>query len=154
MSYSPVRHSSLLWCVRLACIRHAASVHPEPGSNSPWYIHHQSSSLTLLFFITFFVISYWLFLSLYWRVLFSFQWSLAAPSSDCLFILPRPFSFDKPFFNFFIIFLLLLPASISSYSILSPFIHCFLTFTLFELFLCFLFNFLISIICKHISLFT
>ena len=22
-------------CVRLACIRHAASVHPEPGSNSP-----------------------------------------------------------------------------------------------------------------------
>ena len=34
--YSPVRH----WCtstpVWLACIRHAASVHPEPGSNSPF----------------------------------------------------------------------------------------------------------------------
>ena len=27
----------LLHTVRLACIRHAASVHPEPGSNSPHY---------------------------------------------------------------------------------------------------------------------
>ena len=27
--------STLLHSVRLACIRHAASVHPEPGSNSP-----------------------------------------------------------------------------------------------------------------------
>ena len=41
--YSPVRHSVTkvahrnvcLWhSVRLACVRHAASVHPEPGSNS------------------------------------------------------------------------------------------------------------------------
>ena len=41
--YSPVRHSVTTssprrdpsWCfVRLACVRHAASVHPEPGSNS------------------------------------------------------------------------------------------------------------------------
>ena len=30
--------------VRLACIRHAASVHPEPGSNSPHYV----GKLTLL----------------------------------------------------------------------------------------------------------
>ena len=35
MYYSPVRHSSIAARVRLACIRHAASVHPEPGSNSP-----------------------------------------------------------------------------------------------------------------------
>src|SRR5437763_2589817 len=39
MCYSPVRHS-LSWFaprkdVRLACVRHAASVYPEPGSNSP-----------------------------------------------------------------------------------------------------------------------
>ena len=41
--YSPVRHSSFSGgassggkrSVRLACIRHAASVRPEPGSNSP-----------------------------------------------------------------------------------------------------------------------
>jgi hypothetical protein len=41
--YSPVRHYEsrsfrrsliLLFTVRLACVRHAASVHPEPGSNS------------------------------------------------------------------------------------------------------------------------
>ncbi len=34
--YSPVRHSYPKISVRLACIRHAASVHPEPGSNSPF----------------------------------------------------------------------------------------------------------------------
>jgi hypothetical protein len=37
--YSPVRHSPPQTNpgvpVRLACVRHAASVHPEPGSNSP-----------------------------------------------------------------------------------------------------------------------
>jgi hypothetical protein len=30
---------TLLHTVRLACIRHAASVHPEPGSNSPSIVH-------------------------------------------------------------------------------------------------------------------
>ena len=37
--YSPVRHSTLrrsAFLVRLACVKHAASVHPEPGSNSPF----------------------------------------------------------------------------------------------------------------------
>ena len=38
MYYSPVRHSSIAARVRLACISHAASVHPEPGSNSPLYV--------------------------------------------------------------------------------------------------------------------
>ena len=37
--YSPVRHSctpaSWSLTVRLACVKHAASVRPEPGSNSP-----------------------------------------------------------------------------------------------------------------------
>ena len=35
--YSPVRHSSTPkgLSVRLACVKHAASVRPEPGSNSP-----------------------------------------------------------------------------------------------------------------------
>jgi hypothetical protein len=32
--YSPVRHALLAKRVRLACVRHAASVYPEPGSNS------------------------------------------------------------------------------------------------------------------------
>ena len=43
--YSPVRHSVTIQSprrdqvkcfVRLACVKHAASVHPEPGSNSRW----------------------------------------------------------------------------------------------------------------------
>ena len=37
--YSPVRHSThtrRCFLVRLACVKHAASVHPEPGSNSPF----------------------------------------------------------------------------------------------------------------------
>ena len=42
--YSPVRHfisfpkESLI--VRLACLRHAASVDSEPGSNSRWFLSH------------------------------------------------------------------------------------------------------------------
>src|SRR6185437_6807689 len=32
---SPVRHSCIAALVRLACVMHAASVCPEPGSNSP-----------------------------------------------------------------------------------------------------------------------
>ena len=37
--YSPVRHSHIAMSVRLACIRHAASVYPEPGSNSPYVLY-------------------------------------------------------------------------------------------------------------------
>ena len=50
MYYSPVRHSIPKYCVRLACIRHAASVHPEPGSNSPLF-SISSSSLTLFIYL-------------------------------------------------------------------------------------------------------
>ena len=62
--YSPVRHSLVIHrqlgastinqlgqCVRLACIRHAASVHPEPGSNSPFDLY--SDALRLVFMIVF-----------------------------------------------------------------------------------------------------
>ena len=45
--YSPVRHWSIAAPVRLACIRHAASVHPEPGSNSPLSL--SSSRLSVCF---------------------------------------------------------------------------------------------------------
>ena len=44
--YSPVRHSpagrasSPPAAVRLACVKPAASVHPEPGSNSPLLVYH------------------------------------------------------------------------------------------------------------------
>ena len=44
--YSPVRHSPAVRAsshpaaVRLACVKPAASVHPEPGSNSPLLVYH------------------------------------------------------------------------------------------------------------------
>ncbi len=50
--YSPVRHLAVKYSklypvlVRLACVKHAASVHSEPGSNSPL-------SLNLTYLITF-----------------------------------------------------------------------------------------------------
>ena len=34
MYYSPVRHEKI---IRLACVKYATSVHPEPGSNSHNY---------------------------------------------------------------------------------------------------------------------
>ena len=36
--------------VRLACVKHAASVHPEPGSNSPLYFFKLQVSIQLLRF--------------------------------------------------------------------------------------------------------
>ena len=43
MCYSPVRHSLITQRVRLACVRHAASVYPEPGSNSPYIMFRTHS---------------------------------------------------------------------------------------------------------------
>ena len=45
----PLSHLSKLKCfVRLACVRHAASVHPEPGSNSQYIVSQQLSLLKSL----------------------------------------------------------------------------------------------------------
>ena len=76
--------------VRLACIRHAASVHPEPGSNSPFDL-----ALRCLWHLS------WRF-RLYFYFLFSFQRS-SAPQ-QCSSILPNTFRFVKCFFIFFHIF--------------------------------------------------
>ena len=50
--YSPVRHSgagaSSRLAVRLACLRRAASVRSEPGSNSPSFIHKTPKGLMTL----------------------------------------------------------------------------------------------------------
>ena len=50
MYYSPVRDCCPKTAVSLACIRHAASVHPEPGSNSPFDF---SSDVSLTSFFLF-----------------------------------------------------------------------------------------------------
>ena len=50
LTRSPLGHleQALLDLVRLACIRHAASVHPEPGSNSPFAHPVQFSKIDFL----------------------------------------------------------------------------------------------------------
>ena len=86
--------------VRLACIRHAASVHPEPGSNSPFDLALRCLwHLSLQLFVCLF--RNWRF-SLYFYFLFSFQRS-SAPQ-QCSSILPNTFHFVKCFFIFFHIF--------------------------------------------------
>ena len=79
--------------VRLACIRHAASVHPEPGSNSPSshgehlaLLCFHSSECQFLFYLTCFC------------SVISVRLALLA---ECLFTIPLPFSLVKSFFIFF-----------------------------------------------------
>ena len=96
MYYSPVRHSMPKHCVRLACIRHAASVHPEPGSNSPlsFSIFRQFHVfLTLL--VSFFSID-----------VFTVQFSMSlCPLVECSSIIPSILYLCKSFFYFFSFFL-------------------------------------------------
>ena len=54
--------------VRLACIRHAASVHPEPGSNSPLSYFFQTTLVCLALFYFFNLIDV-----VFYSFLFSFQ---------------------------------------------------------------------------------
>ena len=109
LTRSPLGHleQALLDLVRLACIRHAASVHPEPGSNSPFDCLF-SSFLTLCFQASF------LFLSgrlasffLNWRFLFSFQRSSLLSASARLYY-HLFFLSSTTFLHFFYLFLLFL----------------------------------------------
>lgn len=58
--YAPVRHSppSIATCaaVRLACIKPAASVHPEPGSNSPLFRKFNTVNLVQIYLTHSFVV--------------------------------------------------------------------------------------------------
>ena len=55
--YSPVRHSLGIATklVRLACIRHAASVYPEPGSNSQKIFNSICDSIINKYWFTFII---------------------------------------------------------------------------------------------------
>ena len=105
MYYSPVRHSSPKWSVRLACIRHAASVHPEPGSNSPLSYSFQTTLVCLALFY---------FLNLIDVVFYSFLFSFQCPLTwlsrrvPIYITIPSPFckAFFLSFFVFFSIFFL------------------------------------------------
>ena len=45
-THSPLSRPLRADCVRLACLKHAASVHPEPGSNSPYELLRRFSPKT------------------------------------------------------------------------------------------------------------
>ena len=100
MYYSPVRHSSPKWSVRLACIRHAASVHPEPGSNSPLSYFFQTTLVCLALFYFFNLIDV-----VFYSFLFSFQCPLTWLSRrvPIYITILSPFckAFSCPFFIFF-----------------------------------------------------
>ena len=85
--------------VRLACIRHAASVHPEPGSNSPFDLCSKRS-LTFSFLICFFkevsLLLNWRFLVQFSKIEF-LRHTLVECHKIILFFLPS----CNPFFHFF-----------------------------------------------------
>ena len=99
MYYSPVRHSSPKWSVRLACIRHAASVHPEPGSNSPLSYSFQTTLVCLALFYFFNLIDV-----VFYSFLFSFQCPLTWLSRRVPIYITIPSPFCKAFFLYFFIF--------------------------------------------------
>ena len=104
MYYSPVRHSPPKWCVRLACIRHAASVHPEPGSNSPLsYVKTLNVFLTLINCFSLFRYLETFFLLTCFCLVFNV---LLVTLAECSYNISFPFSFVKSFFIFFYLFLL------------------------------------------------
>ena len=103
MYYSPVRHSCLKTSpqasVRLACIRHAASVHPEPGSNSPLSYFFQTTLVCLALFYFFNLIDV-----VFYSFLFSFQCPLTWLSRRVPIYITIPSPFCKAFFLSFFIF--------------------------------------------------
>ena len=102
--YSPVRHwlpkkaSFSLPSVRLACIRHAASVHPEPGSNSPFDLALRCLWHLSLYNCLFFEIDVLV------CILFPVQFSKIMCTSAVLIYITKYFSLRQMFFWFFFMF--------------------------------------------------
>ena len=120
--------------VLLACIRHAASVHPEPGSNSPlsFYLFRQLWSVQLFFCFLF--ISK-LSLTLCFILSCSVFNVLSLVSLvECPFILPSSLPFVKLFLVLFLFFSLFLSFSafISTFFPLI-FFYCFFLFVVYIL---------------------
>ena len=102
------------WCfVRLACVKHAASVHPEPGSNSRLkFLIHFRMTLAILPSITV-VLEFIISDDVHWKSFIHFQgWLLFNYQCSCFacccfssnsFILSRLFCFVNNFFIFFFV---------------------------------------------------
>ena len=63
--------------VRLACVRHAASVHPEPGSNSHVHVCPASFNWLLLFGLWFWIAPHHVLNSYFWNSYWNFQGCIA-----------------------------------------------------------------------------
>ena len=95
--------SSIGHFVRLACLRHATSVHPEPGSNSQKNI----------FFVLF-------FLYLWIDVLLSFQWSF---SSFFCFFFQKAILIYHLLFNLSTLFFVFSTFFIFAYNLMSKYVN-------------------------------
>ena len=126
--YSPVRHCCIATTVRLECVMHAASVNPEPGSNSLKNVYLNSQWELKSFFRANFNLSFLLLLSfftqVFWQelhncasifVLFNFQWSSAALEVSSIIILHSNQNVNR-FFEKFLSFFLF-----SSFGYFKPF---------------------------------
>ena len=83
--------------VRLACLRHAASVHPEPGSNSPKKLFFRSFELVYFLVLPSFS-NYLTFCSVFRDHFTCFLFA------SCFINIPNFFRYVNDFFYFFIYF--------------------------------------------------
>ena len=96
---------ALLSSVRLACIRHAASVHPEPGSNSPF-------DFCSTLFLRFFSFCYPVFL--YWVKLTLFCLVFKDRCTEVLDNNTKPLLLLSIFFSLFFVFFIRKPILLTS----------------------------------------
>ena len=102
--YSPVRRSLPKKIARLACVRHAASVHPEPGSNSQIKVVPAQTNHYLNIWLGLFVVSIDLKI-VYVNLLFNFQSSYLLISASLFY--QSCFSLSTLFLEVFSEFVLL-----------------------------------------------
>ena len=81
--YSPVRHCCIATTVRLECVMHAASVNPEPGSNSLKNVYLNSQWELKSFFRANFNLSFLLLLSFFTQVFWQELHNCASFFSCC-----------------------------------------------------------------------
>ena len=97
---TPLSRFRRISTARLACVRPPASVHPEPGSNSPLYVCLTHSKLTSLWFFFFYLVVICYFKDLFFFSLLKILFlSSLIPICECK--SKNFFLIDKIFFDFF-----------------------------------------------------
>ena len=103
-----VKKQAPLQSVRLACIRHAASVHPEPGSNSPFV------RVCLARFISSVLRQIFYELTLFFVLFFLFSFQRSTPSREVLTYITKPIVFCQQLFKVFSFFCRLFASRLDS----------------------------------------